>query len=66
LHAIEKYLPSMIEEILDLYFESRISATQKNFVTKTELDEKLLHKLERVVYDDYVRRQINADNRERF
>jgi len=46
----------MIEEMLDFYFENRISATQTNFVTRTELEEKLQHKLEREVYNDYVKR----------
>lgn len=56
----------MIEEMLDFYFENRISATQTNFVTRTELEEKLQHKLEREVYNDYVKRQIIENNRERF
>lgn len=66
MHAIEKHLPSMIEEILDFYFENRISATQKDFVRKSELAEQLSHKLDAVVFKDYETRQINKDNRERF
>jgi len=46
----------MIEELLDFYFETRISTTQSNFVTKAEMDQKLHNKVDLFVFNDYVKR----------
>jgi hypothetical protein len=56
----------MIQEILDYYFDNRVAASVAHFVTKSDLEKYSTPKLDRVVFDDYVRRQIAADNRDQF
>ena len=52
----------MIQEIMDYYFENRLSKAVANYVTKADLEKYTAPKLDRSVFDDYVRRQIAIDN----
>jgi len=47
----------MIQEILDYYFDNRIASAVSSFVTKADLEKYSTPKLDRVVFDEYVRRQ---------
>ena len=60
--SFEKNLPGMIQEIMDYYFENRLSKAVANYVTKADLEKYTAPKLDRSVFDDYVRRQIAIDN----
>jgi len=55
--AIETHLPTMFQEILDYYFDNRIASAVSSFVTKADLEKYSTPKLDRVVFDEYVRRQ---------
>jgi hypothetical protein len=46
----------MIQEILDFYFEARVSGKNEDFVTKDYLHEKVKDKLDRRYFEDHVKR----------
>jgi len=51
----------MIQEIVDYYFENRIPSVITDFVKFADLKKYTAPKLDRDVFDDYVRRQYAAD-----
>ena len=52
----------MIQEILDFYFESRISSKKEEFVTKDHLKQHLNRKLDKSFFEDHVKRTLLAEN----
>lgn len=62
LSTIEKHLPSLIEELLEMYFEKKIVSLQQTFVTQTKMKEDLAYKLDTIVFKDFERLYILADN----
>lgn len=51
--TIEKHLPVMIQEILEYYFDKKISEHLSNMVTKDEFKDRLSVKLDNAVFRDY-------------
>jgi len=51
----------MIQEIVDYYFENRIPSVVTDFVTNADLKKYTAPKLDRDVFDEYVRRQYVVD-----
>ena len=53
--TIEKHLPIMIQEILEYYYDKKMSNFLSSLVTKSEFKEKLSVKLDYSVFRDYAR-----------
>ena len=51
--TIEKHLPIMIQEILEYYFDKKVSNLLSTVVTKEEFKEKMSVKLDYQVFRDY-------------
>lgn len=51
--TIEKHLPTMIQEILEYYFDKKVSDLLAQFVTKEEFKKSLSYKLDYSVFRDY-------------
>ena len=51
--TIEKHLPTMIQEILEYYFDKKVSDLLGRFVTKEDFKETLSYKLDYSVFRDY-------------
>ena len=51
--TIEKHLPVMIQEILEYYYDKKMSLLMASLVTKDEFKEKLSVKLDFSVFNDY-------------
>ena len=51
--TIEKHLPVMIQEILEYYFDKKVSDLLSKLVTKEEFKERLSVKLDYCVFRDY-------------
>jgi hypothetical protein len=62
LTTIEKHLPTLIEELLEMYFEKKIVNLQETFVSQKSLKEQLALKLDTIVFKDFERLAILADN----
>lgn len=64
LTTIERHLPTMIQEIMDYYFEHRLEKQeQTDSVTKQYVKDALSRKLDRVYFDDHVKRMTRADDK---
>ena len=65
LMTIERHLPIMIQEILEFYFEKRVSSTVGNMVTKEEMKEALSLKMN---YDDFAlfRKRLDQDRTQEY
>ena len=63
--TIERHLPIMIQEILEFYFEKRVSSTVGNMVTKDEMKEALSLKMN---YDDFAlfRKRLDQDRTQEY
>ena len=59
LENIEKNLPTMIREIIELYIEQRVRPKMDEFATKAELTEKLQPKMDYDLFRAYQREEIN-------
>jgi hypothetical protein len=56
LMTIEKHLPMMIQEILEFYFDKKLTESLNNTVTKQDLHEALSCKLDTTVFDNFEKR----------
>ena len=52
-NTIERHLPTMIQEILEYYFDKKVSAFMANLVTKDEFKESVSLKLDYSIFRDY-------------
>ena len=59
LATIEKFLPGMIQEILEYYFDKKVADHQAKLVTLDHFNQKMGQKLEANIFYNYEKRQAN-------
>ena len=62
--TIEKHLPMMIQEILEFYFDKKLTESLNDIVTKTEMNQALSRKLDQSIFAHFEKKLLNDRTQE--